>query len=352
MVKSLADDHPEVTFDWAYQTIPGAPLRWQWERKEADDYLSNPPHIYPFYDNNGGLPSGTFDAMVLTEAVPRYGELIEETYQYADSFFAYANTFNPGIQVYLYEDWHCLLSGTPTGCDYDVDSNPWRQRIEDDLSMWESVVDTLNARYNPANPICLIPAAQGLAEVYDSITAGNMPGLTDITDLFSDRIHLNDIGKYFVACVHFSTLFEVSPVGLTHQLQHWWGGDFEAPSPELALKFQQIAWSIANSYPGSCLSRTTNVEQIQPSEQEVILNNYPNPFRYSTAIQFVIPISGHVQISLIDLFGKKRRILLDQQMPKGQHTIQLKREGLESGTYLYQLKVGNRFLTKKMMVIN
>jgi hypothetical protein len=352
MVKSLADDHPDVSFQWAYQSIPGAPLRWQWERKEANDYDANPPQFFPFYHPSGGLPSGTFDMLVLTEGVPRYGDLIEETYQYADSFFRYANAFNPGIRVYLYEDWHCILSGTPTGCDFDVDSNPWRQRIEDDLPMWESVVDTLNARYNPVEPVCLIPAAQGLAQVYDSIYAGNMPGLNAIDDLFSDRIHLNDIGKYFVACVHFSTLFEVSPVGLTHQLQHWWGGEFEAPAPELALKFQEIAWSIANTYPGSCLSNTTNVEQRHNRDQKVTLHSYPNPFQYATTVQFEIPVSEHVQISLLDLFGKKRRILLDQKMPKGQHTFQLKREGLVSGTYLCQLKIGNVLLTKKLMIMN
>jgi hypothetical protein len=256
MVKSLADDHPDVGFDWAYQSIPGAPLRWQWQRKDANDYEGNPPYYYAFYNQEGGLPSGGFDIMVLTEAVPRHWSEwgIFETYQYADSFFVYANTYNPNIKVYLYEDWHCILSGTPTGCDYDIDSNPWRQRIDDDLPMWESVVDTLNARFSPTNPVCLIPATQGLAHVYDSIYAGVMPGLSDINDLFSDNIHLNDVGKYFVACVHFSTIFGTSPIGLTNQLKVWWGGNFEAPTPELALKFQQIAWEVSNTYTQSSLA--------------------------------------------------------------------------------------------------
>ena len=140
MVKSLANDHPSLNFDWVYQSIPGAPLRWQWERKDADDYTPNPPHYYGFYDENGGLPVGNFDVMVLTEAVPRYGELIEETYEYADSFFVYSNFYNPNIKVYLYEDWHCILSGTPTECDYDVDSNPWKQRIEDVICLCGKVL--------------------------------------------------------------------------------------------------------------------------------------------------------------------------------------------------------------------
>lgn len=275
MVKSLANDHVDASFNWVYQSIPGAPLRWQWNRKDANDYIPNPPHYYSFYDENGGLPKGDFDILVLTEAVPRYGDLINETYEFSDSFFVYSKLFNPQIKVYLYEDWHCILSGTPTQCDYDVDSNPWRERIDDDLPMWESVVDTLNSRFNPTNPVCLIPAAQGLAHVYDSIYAGVMPGLTSINEIFSDNIHLNDIGKYFVACVHFSTIFETSPVGLTNQLQVWWGGDFEAPSPELALKFQEIAWEVSTEYQNSCIGSTTNIDDQTNQNNE--LQVYPNP---------------------------------------------------------------------------
>jgi len=275
MVKSLADDHEGVQFDWAYQGIPGAPLRWQWERKYAQDYIPNPPYYYGFYDTAGGLPTGDFDVLVLTESVPRYGEYIQETYSYADSFFRYANNYHSNIQVYLYEDWHCIKSGTPTACDYDIDSHPWRQRITDDLPMWESVVDTLNNRYNPVNPVCLIPAAQGLARVYDSIYAGLMPGLSRLEDIFFDDIHLNDIGKYFVACVHFATILKTTPQGLTNQLQVWWGGDFDAPSPELALKFQKIAWDVATSYRKSCIDPAVSIQK--NNAQNLRIKLYPNP---------------------------------------------------------------------------
>lgn len=275
MVRSLALDHESADFDWVYQSIPGAPLRWQWDRKAIKDYTPIDPHYYGFYDTEHGLPSGEFDVLVLTESVPRYGDLIEETYAYADSFYRYAKLYNPDTKIYLYEDWHCILSGTPTGCHYDIDANPWRQRIEDDLPMWESVVDTLNMRFADDNPVCLIPAAQGLAQVYDSIYAGAMPGLNTIEDIFTDDIHLSDVGKYFVACVHFATIFETSPEGLTNQLKVWWGGDFDPPSVELAAKFQQIAWKVATEYPRSCIGNDPSSLPIVTSEAEYIIG--PNP---------------------------------------------------------------------------
>lgn len=277
MVKSLADDHAETQFNWVYQSIPGAPLRWQWQRKDNNDYNSNPPHYYGFYDQIGGLPKGDFDVLVLTESVPRHWTQwgIFETYAYADSFYVYAKTQNPNIKVYLYEDWHCILSGTPTGCAYDINSNPWRQRLTDDLPMWESVVDTLNKRHKPTNPVCLIPAGQGLARLYDSIQLGRVPEISSIEDLFSDDIHLTDIGKYFVACVHFGTLYGKSPVGLTHQTKVWWGGNFVAPSPILARKLQEIAWATVNEYPKSCVEGTSSIKNI---DSEVLaFKLFPNP---------------------------------------------------------------------------
>ncbi len=244
MTKSLSDDDPSVSMNWVYQSIPGAPLRWQWQRKEANDYTGNPPYSAAFYDTIYGLPVGDFDALILTESVPRdispWG--IVETYEYADSFYTYFQNFNPGKQVYLYEVWHCLNSGTPTGCSYDTDSNPWRQRLSDDLPMWESVIDTINCRFQPEIPLRLIPGGQGLARLHDSIQAGVIPGISDISHLFSDDIHLTDVGKYFIACIHFSVIHGKSPEGLTHQTQVWWGGNFTPPTPAQALKFQQIAW--------------------------------------------------------------------------------------------------------------
>lgn len=276
MVNSLSADHPSVEFSFRYQTIPGSPLRWSWQAKDRNDYTEIDPFYCGFYHPDYGLSTGDFDVLVLTESVPRYLSIIDDTYQYADSFYVYATTHNPDIKIYIYEVWHCILSDTPNPCSYDVPANPWRQRLTDDLPMWESVVDTLNQRFNPSNPVCLIPAGQGLATLYDSIQTGAIPGISTINDLFADDIHLNDLGRYFVACIHFAMIYGISPVGLTHQLHNMWGGAYTtAPTPAQALKFQQIAWDVANNYPNTCLENTTSTGGLQSGE--VALYVYPNP---------------------------------------------------------------------------
>lgn len=327
MVQSLSDDHDEVDFSWVYQSIPGAPLHWQWARKDANDYTNNPPQFYGFYDPVGGLPAGDFDVLVLTEAVPRYPALIDETYEFADSFYNYATTYNPNLRVYLYEDWHCILSGTPTGCDYDVDSNPWRQRLDDDLSMWESVVDTLNQRYNPSTPVCLIPGGQGLAALYDSIQVGAVPGITMIEDVFSDNIHLNDTGKYYIACIHFAMLHEVSPVGLTNQLQHWWGGNLGAPDPNLALKLQEIAWEVVNTYPRTCLNTTTAATDV--SLEANCLSILPNP---TDDIFEIDGLLGDYSIDILDGNGA-----IYQTLSNMGDRVEVDIQGLPSGLYYIRI---------------
>lgn len=330
MVKSLADAHPNVKMNgWAYQSIPGSPLRYNWDAKKRNDYTPIPPHIQPFYHPQNGLANGQFEVLVLTESVPRFPSIIQETYAYADSFYTYAQKHRPNTRVYLYEDWHCLLSGTPTGCAWDINSNPWRQRLADDLPMWEGVVDYLNNKFKPASPVCLIPGGQALAILHDSIQAGKVPGLKNIHELFSDDIHLTDPGKYFMACVHFSTLFGISPEGLPHQLYSMWGGAFKAPTPAQAAAFQRIAWQAATRYRKSCISPTTSAT-IPPSA--AALEVWPNP-----ACQ-TLYLSQSGPYTVINLLGKVVLLGVGNYV-----TI----NSLEDGCYLIQTHDGGSKLFYK-----
>lgn len=243
---SLTDYIPEMiaswtNMDWGFQSIPGAPLRWQWQRMAAADLGSYPPHEVTFYDPDYGLPRGDYSALVLTESVPRNSENIEDTLDYAGRFVDYALKHNPASRIYIYEVWHCVYSGTRKDCGEDFDSRTWRQRLDDDLPMWNSLVADLNRRFDTVQPICLIPGGQGLARLYDAMMAGTVPDLKQIEDLFEDDIHLNDIGRYFVSALHYGILFQESPVGLKHQVYNQWGGLFAGPNQQQATRLQQIA---------------------------------------------------------------------------------------------------------------
>lgn len=295
MVKSLVQNHPTIQFDFAYQSIPGASLEWNWNNGAT--YGQNPPHFFGYNDATGGLPNGSFSALVLTESVPRTMSNIINSYNFSEMFYNYALGYNSNTRVYVYEVWHCINSGTPTACPFDVDSNPWRQRLTDDLPMWESIVNHLNTTLSPSTPVCLIPGGQGLATLYDEIQLGTVPGITSMNDLFEDDIHLTDIGKYFIACIHFASLYNTSPVGLPNQLYGMWGGAFTAPNPALALRLQEIAWNTITQYPNSCysLASVVNYEQLE-------MKMYPNPTKDYLDISSKFKID---KVEVFDLQGKK-----------------------------------------------
>src|SRR5690606_3206776 len=71
MVESMCDLSEKDIFTFAYQSIPGSPLRWSWGVKDREDFTAVPPRFYPFHDDDFGLPSGNHNVLVLTESVPR-----------------------------------------------------------------------------------------------------------------------------------------------------------------------------------------------------------------------------------------------------------------------------------------
>ncbi len=263
MLKSLSNQDNTTKVSFGYQSIPGSPLRWNYQVVSRQDYGGEPNCFrFPFTSNTEGLASGKYSHLVLTESVPRhlgqYG--IGETYEYVDKFYEYARSYNPDIRLYLYEVWHCIKSGTPTGCEYDKDSAPFRQRLADDLPMWQSVITQFNQKHSPKYPMKLIPGGQAIAKLYDEIKAGRVPEVNRIEDVFDDNIHGNNVLRYLIACVHYAVLLDESPVGLSRDVKTCWGASFEGLplSASLAVKLQNIAKETVCEFAPSSMCNTKN----------------------------------------------------------------------------------------------
>lgn len=266
MTASLAASAPASAGRMRFkeQFIPGAPLRWHWDQVEK---FEGEPRFRVRFDR--ALGSGEHDVLVLTDGVPRGGDELEaETADYLARFARFARQHNPAIRIYYYETWHTVTSGTPQNSPYDKQSPrrnlPWRERLDADRAMWESIVDAANktapATAAGATPIRIIPAGQALARFDDAVRAGKVPGIADRSAYFHDDIHLNHYGKYLVACVHYAVLFGRSPVGLARDLKGRWGGDYwdarnwdgtkyAAPEPAAVRVMQEIAWETVAGHP-------------------------------------------------------------------------------------------------------
>lgn len=224
-----------------YQLINGAPLGYNWQNGASAQGMNA----------RTALASGRYDVLVLTEAVP-----LDSQIAYWDSkgnalnYYRAAIAGNPDAQVYMYETWHDLRSGTGVDVPYDEgDGRSWRARIEADIAKWEGIVDHVNAnRPEGAKAMLLVPVGQAMLNLMDAIDARQVPGITSIQQLFGDSIHPNSLGFYFVAMVQYATIFGVNPADLPTATFNQFGGAYQAPGAALADALQAIAWATVNEY--------------------------------------------------------------------------------------------------------
>lgn len=98
-----------------------------------------------------------------------------------------------------------------------------------------------------------------------------------------------------------------------------------------------------------------NVTDVQnegsvPSEFK-LEQNYPNPFNPSTTISWQSPVGSHQTLKVFDLLGSEVTTLVNEEKPAGNYEISFDASYLTSGTYFYQLQIGNFVETKKMILL-
>jgi hypothetical protein len=227
--------HQGVELSARYQIINGAPLDWNWTHAAEAEGV----------DGRKALAAGV-DHVVLTEAIPLAAHLRwSDSAGAARRFYDLAIAGNPAAQVWLYETWHGLDSGTDRANPDDPDSGvPWRQRLTDDLPKWQGIADAVNAtRPAGAAPLRLIPAGQAMGLLADAIAAGGVPGLDRIGQLYSDDVHLNDRGRYLVAMTMVAALTGRDPAGIPPRLQRLWESRDTVVTEPMARAMQAAAWT-------------------------------------------------------------------------------------------------------------
>lgn len=79
--------------------------------------------------------------------------------------------------------------------------------------------------------------------------------------------------------------------------------------------------------------------------------NYPNPFNPSTVINYQLPTSSNVKISIYNALGKEVNILVNEQKNAGNYNVEWNAENYPSGVYFYRLDAGSFVSNKKMILI-
>ena len=83
----------------------------------------------------------------------------------------------------------------------------------------------------------------------------------------------------------------------------------------------------------------------------VLQQNYPNPFNPSTNVEFSLPSSSQVRLTVYNMLGQEVATLVNGQMEAGTHTVRFDASRLSSGIYLYRLNAGSFVKTMKMILL-
>ncbi len=82
-----------------------------------------------------------------------------------------------------------------------------------------------------------------------------------------------------------------------------------------------------------------------------LYQNYPNPFNPMTTIEFELPVSDQVELSVFNVKGQKLCTLIHRNMKAGHHEIRWNAELLPGGVYFYRLTTPHFEDTKKMILL-
>ncbi|MGD8780485.1 MAG: T9SS type A sorting domain-containing protein [Ignavibacteria bacterium] len=116
-------------------------------------------------------------------------------------------------------------------------------------------------------------------------------------------------------------------------------------STKAAYRLKQIDFDGTFDY-----SNVIEVTAELPAEYE-LKQNYPNPFNPETTINFALPETQLVNLSIYNILGEKIKELVNEELEPGFHSVFFDGSGLASGTYIYRLETNNFSQVKKMLLV-
>jgi hypothetical protein len=250
MVKGIAESAGLTTM-YRQQLNIGAALRANWEQPTKFNPI-------PVWNDRLGrdeewganpqteLPTGKYDALLLTEAIPVDKQI--DSALYAGNYVDLAVRGRKDTAVYLYETWDFVAAGGWPA---------WRTRIDQWRPVWEKIADDVMAKRPGGPTMHIVPGGQAMAALYDAIKAkGSVGQLTDIKQVFEDDIHLNPTGNYFIALVSYATVFRRDPSGTGAVSAGPYKKDTVVVTDQATRSaLQALAWQVARGYARSGLNR-------------------------------------------------------------------------------------------------
>ena len=127
-----------------------------------------------------------------------------------------------------------------------------------------------------------------------------------------------------------------------------------------AAGFDTLYATIASNYSGMwnwipnkvlVIKSTSGINDPSVPVNYDLKQNFPNPFNPATKINYSLPKSSKVRLTIYDMLGNKVSELVNATQQSGNYTVEFKGAGLSSGVYFYKLEAGCFLDIKRMTLI-
>ncbi len=132
---------------------------------------------------------------------------------------------------------------------------------------------------------------------------------------------------------------------------------FYATDTNVHFRFKLFADANTNGWGWGIddVTAANSVSAIEENGQTVkefaLHQNYPNPFNPSTIINYELPITNSVKLTVYNALGQKVRTLVNKKQAAGRYSLTFNAQGLASGVYILRLNTGNGFVQVKKMIL-
>jgi uncharacterized repeat protein (TIGR02543 family) len=186
-----------------------------------------------------------------------------------------------------------------------------------------------------------------------------MNGDVSITATFSEELHtvtVTAIGNGSVTVTPNKTLYAVGErvfldavAGVGSEFQQWSGDLTGSANPDTLTITGDMNVT-------ATFDIAVGIDDFPPVSALTVRQNYPNPFRAQTTINYGLPATQDVAIDIFDVAGRRVRSVRLSGVTEGWHTFALDSQDiggrtLKSGVYFYRVKAGGEVVTHKMVIM-
>ncbi|MGE5805069.1 MAG: FlgD immunoglobulin-like domain containing protein, partial [Ignavibacteria bacterium] len=97
-------------------------------------------------------------------------------------------------------------------------------------------------------------------------------------------------------------------------------------------------------------------EPLSISRSYSLLQNYPNPFNPYTDINFSLPVSSFIKLTINDITGQQIKSLINEEKRSGNYSVKWDGKDdsgrlVSSGVYFYRIQANDFIMVKKMILL-